>query len=40
MAGVGSSTAAVNLTRAFTSQDKHVGRVDIEVWGYSAPQMP
>ena len=36
MAGVGSSTAAVNLTRAFTSQGNRVGR---EVWGYSAPQV-
>jgi len=39
-AGADSSTAPENLTRAFTSQDKHVGRVDIEVWGYSAAQIP
>ena len=39
-AGIGSSTAAVNLTRALTSQGKRVGRVDIDVWRYSAPRIP
>ncbi len=39
-AGVASSTPAVNLTRAFTSQDKRVGRVDSDVWGCSVPRIP
>jgi len=40
IAGAGCLTAAVNITRTSTTRDKHVGRVNIEVWRYSAPQMP